>query len=43
MPKLKSMGAILRDIYNYTTSPSADSQRGAAELTIACNKRGRVI
>ena len=33
-------------INNYTTSPSflrADSQRGAAELTIARRKRGRVI
>ena len=32
--------------YNKTTSPSflrADSQRGAAELTIARRKRGRVV
>ena len=33
-------------IDNYTTRPRflrADSQRGAAELTIACRKRGRVV
>ena len=31
---------------NWTTNPSflrADSQRGTAELTIACRKQGRVV
>ena len=36
----------LRLINSYTKSPSflrADSQRGTAELTIACRKQGRVV